>query len=63
MKQILFERLNTELSEPRQRYYELLEKPDHIEQILKNGAVRAREYSVPFLQELRRAVGIRPLTR
>ncbi|MBZ4194054.1 MAG: tryptophan--tRNA ligase [Candidatus Contendobacter sp.] len=62
MKQILFERLNVELSEPRQRYYELLEKPDHIEQILKRGAVRARDYSAPFLAELRRAVGIRPLT-
>jgi tryptophanyl-tRNA synthetase len=49
------------LSEPRQRYQELLEQPDHIEQILKRGAARAREYSVPFLQQLRRAVGIRPL--
>ncbi len=61
MKQILFERLNAELSEPRQRYYALLEQPDYIEQILKKGAARAREYSAPFLQELRRAVGIQPL--
>ncbi|MBK8534220.1 MAG: tryptophan--tRNA ligase [Candidatus Competibacteraceae bacterium] len=63
MKQVLFEYLNARLTEPRQRYQELLEKPDHIEQILKHGAARAREYSVPFLQELRRAVGIRPLGR
>ena len=61
MKQILFERLNAELSEPRQRYYELLKQPDYIEQILKKGAARAREHSAPFLQELRRAVGIQPL--
>ena len=61
MKQILFEYLNARLSEPRQRYQELLEQPGHIEQILKRGAARAREYSVPFLQELRPAVGIRPL--
>jgi tryptophanyl-tRNA synthetase len=61
MKQLLFEYLNARLREPRQRYQELLEAPDHIEQILKRGAVRAREYSAPFLQELRRAVGIRPL--
>ncbi len=61
MKQILFERLNAELSEPRQRYYELLEQPGYIEQVLKKGAARAREHSIPFLQELRRAVGIRPL--
>ncbi|MCB1777232.1 MAG: tryptophan--tRNA ligase, partial [Candidatus Competibacteraceae bacterium] len=61
MKQMLFEYLNARLSEPRQRYQELIQTPDHIEQILKRGAVRAREYSAPFLQELRRAVGIRPL--
>ena len=61
MKQILFERLNAELSEPRQRYYELLKQPGYIEQILKKGAARARERSAPFLQELRRAVGIQPL--
>jgi len=61
MKQLLFEYLNARLSEPRQRYHELLEQPGHIERILKRGAVRAREFSAPFLAELRRAVGIRPL--
>jgi tryptophanyl-tRNA synthetase len=61
MKQMLFEYLNARLSEPRQRYHELIQAPDHIERILKRGAVRAREYSAPFLQELRRAVGIQPL--
>ena len=61
MKQFLFEYLNARLSEPRQRYQELLQSPAHIEQILKRGAARARERSVPFLQELRRAVGILPL--
>jgi tryptophanyl-tRNA synthetase len=61
MKQLLFEYLNARLAEPRARYHELIQAPDHIEQILKRGAARAREYSVPFLQELRRAVGIRPL--
>lgn len=62
MKQILFELLNVHLTEPRQRYQELLQAPDHIEQVLKRGAVRAREYSAPFLQQLRQAVGIRPLS-
>lgn len=61
MKQILFEYLNARLSEPRQRYQELLAKPAYVEQVLKKGAARAREYSVPFLAELRRAVGIWPL--
>lgn len=61
MKQMLFEYLNAQLSEPRQRYQELMQAPGHIEQILKRGAARAREYSVPFLDKLRRAVGIQPL--
>lgn len=60
-KQILFEYLNARLSEPRQHYHELLQNPKHIEQIIKRGAERAREYSAPFLRELRQAVGIRPL--
>ncbi len=62
MKQVLFERLNERLTEPRQRYQELLAQPTYIEQVLKQGAVRAREYSVPFLQTLRQAVGIRALS-
>lgn len=62
MKQILFEYLNARLSEPRRRYQELLQAPDYVEQILKRGAMRAREHSAPFLQELRQAVGIRPLS-
>ena len=61
MKQILFEYLNDRLREPRAHYQELLAQPDHIQQILKRGAVRARDYSAPFLNELRQAVGIRPL--
>ncbi|HOB61665.1 MAG TPA: tryptophan--tRNA ligase [Candidatus Competibacteraceae bacterium] len=63
VKQMLFEYLNERLSEPRQRYHELLAQPTYIEQILKQGAVRAREYSAPFLHKLRHAVGIRPLQK
>ncbi len=61
MKQLLFEYLNQRLSEPRQHYHELLKSPGHIEKILKQGALKAREHSAPFLQALRQAVGIRPL--
>ena len=61
MKQILFEKINKELTEPRKRYEELLQAPKHIEDILQQGAVKAREYSVPFLQELRKAIGFSKL--
>ncbi|MCV6604224.1 MAG: tryptophan--tRNA ligase [Porticoccaceae bacterium] len=60
-KKQLFELVNEELKDARERYNELLENPGHIEEVLKKGADKAREYSVSFLQKLREAVGIRPL--
>jgi tryptophanyl-tRNA synthetase len=61
MKQILFETINAVLEAPRRRYEDLIADPGYIEAELKKGAVRAREYSVPFLAEIRKAVGIRPI--
>ena len=61
MKQILFETINAVLEAPRQRYEELIADPGYIEAQLKKGAERARAYSVPFLAEIRKAVGIRPI--
>ena len=61
-KKRLFELVNTEVSDARERYNQLLAEPDHIEAILKKGAEKAREYSVPFLDRLKAAVGISPLT-
>lgn len=61
MKQILFETLNAVLSEPRRRYEALVADPASIEAVLQKGAERARLYSVPFLEKIRTAVGIRSL--
>ncbi|MBI9089149.1 MAG: tryptophan--tRNA ligase [Desulfobacterium sp.] len=61
VKQELFEHLNTLLKEPRQRYNELLEAPGDIDIILKKGAERAREHTVPFLENIRKAIGIQRL--
>jgi tryptophanyl-tRNA synthetase len=58
MKQILLEHLNAQLTAPRERYEALLRSPDYIEKILTEGAIKAREYSVPFMQRIRRAIGI-----
>lgn len=58
-KQVLFERVNQELSEPREKYHELMAQPKKIEEILQAGAAKARKESVPFLAEIREAVGIR----
>jgi len=62
MKQELFEYINDILKEPRQRYQELMANPKDIEDILKKGAIRAREYSVPFLDKVRKSVGIQSLS-
>jgi len=58
MKQLLFEKINTEITPARERYEALLEAPEHIEQQLQDGAAKARSISAPFIKTLREAVGI-----
>jgi len=58
MKQVLFEHINEHITPARERYEALLNAPEHIEQQLQEGAEKARAISVPFMQELRKAVGI-----
>lgn len=57
-KQALFECVNAELAEPRERYMELMQRPADIEDILRDGARRARERAGPLLESLRTAVGL-----
>ncbi len=60
-KQQCFELINSELTEARLAYEELVAQPARIEACLREGAERARAIATPFLQRLRDAVGIRPL--
>ena len=62
MKQELFEYINEILKDPRQNYNELIKNPGDIEQILKKGATKAREFSVPFLEKIRKTIGIQSLS-
>jgi len=57
----LFELLDAELGEARERYAALIARPDDLEDILLAGAAKARRYATPFLGELREAVGLRSL--
>ncbi len=57
-KQQLFELVDGVLSEPRERYNELMADPSVIDAILQKGAEKARAHSRPYLEELRRAVGV-----
>ena len=61
MKQLLFEYINDHLSPARAEYQRLIDDPAEVERTLKKGAAKARDVSVPYLDELRYAVGIRAL--
>lgn len=58
-KKMLGEELETLIAPMRERYVELMAKPELIEEILLEGAEKARKISQPFMQEIRQAVGLR----
>lgn len=58
-KKRLFQLVNEEIGEARERYNDLLARPADIEDILQHGAAKARAISVPMLERARAAVGIR----
>ena len=60
-KQVLFERIEREISPMRATYDALMADPGKIEDILLAGAVKARRLSAPFASRLRHAVGLRNL--
>ena len=61
MKRTMFELINSEIGDMRADFNRLLADPGHVEKVLVAGASKAREISVPFLAEIRRRVGLRPL--
>ncbi len=63
MKKVLFEKINQEIAPARERYQALMDAPEHIEEQLQEGAIKAREISVPFMQAIREAVGISRITK
>jgi tryptophanyl-tRNA synthetase len=62
-KERLFERLDSELAPMRTTYNQLMENPAHIEEVLRQGAAKARGIAAPFTARLRYAVGLRPLNQ
>lgn len=60
-KKQLFELINGQVADARERYEALLANPAEIEAVLQHGAEKARAEAAPFLSRLRHAVGIRPL--
>ncbi len=60
-KNLVFERLDREITPMRERYEELMRDPAAIEAILLRGATKARAIAAPFMAGLRHAVGLRNL--
>tara|TARA_B110000196_G_scaffold47551_1_gene38074 strand:+ start:5697 stop:6704 length:1008 start_codon:yes stop_codon:yes gene_type:complete len=60
-KKQLFELINGQLEEPREKYLELIANPSRVESVLQQGAEKARQHSQNLMSVLRNSVGIRPL--
>ena len=61
-KQRLCDRVEQELAPLRDQYAQLMAHPGRIEEILHEGANKARAIASPFIQTLREAVGLRSLS-
>jgi tryptophanyl-tRNA synthetase len=61
MKQMLFEYINDHIKPARDEYDRLIADPVVVEAELRKGAEKAREISVPYMAEIRDAIGIRKL--
>lgn len=60
-KQVLFERIDHEITPMREKYEALMRHPEQLEDILRAGAAKARKIATPFTTTLRHAVGLRDL--
>ena len=56
-KKELFNVMNKFLEEPREKYNELMSSPERIDEILIEGAEKARAVSSPFLKEIKNKMG------
>ena len=61
-KQVLYERLEADIAPMRERYEQLIARPADIEDILREGARKARAIAAPKMAVLREAVGLRAMS-
>jgi tryptophanyl-tRNA synthetase len=60
-KQRVVQLIEAHVGPMRAHYAELVAHPERIEAVLQAGGAKARRLATPFLQELRQAVGLRPM--
>jgi tryptophanyl-tRNA synthetase len=53
--------IDNDLSEARERYFELMNNMDEVEAVLQKGAAKASAHSQPLMAKVRQAVGISPV--
>ena len=61
-KQVLYERIEADVAPMRERYESLIARPAAIEEILREGARKARAIAGPLVAELRDAIGLRAMS-
>lgn len=57
-KQKLFALIDAEIAQAREKYRTLMARPSEIEDILREGAAKARVLATPFVERLRETVGL-----
>ena len=60
-KKILYKDLNEILEPIREKFYLLQNKKSEVEDILKENSIKVREFTMPFLDEIRSKIGIKSL--
>ena len=61
LKKELFKLINTELAPAREKYFNLINNPRHVEDLLLEGETKALKVASKNLKKIRSLVGIRPL--
>lgn len=61
VKEELFQVIDNFLCQPRERHAQISRDYRYLDEVLANGAMRARQYAKPMLEAVRQAVGIRHL--
>jgi tryptophanyl-tRNA synthetase len=62
-KQELFEYINEHINGFREEYNKLMDNPDYVQKVLMEGAEKARAVSVPYIKELRNAIGFKAISK
>ena len=60
-KQELFEYIDARIAPARAEYDRLIADPGHVEQVLADGAAKARSVATPLMTRIREAIGLRAL--